>query len=193
MALQMNPDYTRQLERLIVVLSNRELIPTWMISLVGVLIGALLTLLLGIWKERYETKRRKHRLERAICVELLFNHLSALAILEIHSGSHLTKPFAEAFTFEALEAAKFHGDIMYEIPHFPVMRILYRLYEILSRLRDPEPQTEALAKNAVKLFETDFAKGKLNQQLFIALAEDLGPTLKSRLVSLMNGTAEPQQ
>jgi hypothetical protein len=50
----MNPDYTPQLERLIAVLSSRDSIPTWVVSIVSVVVGALLTLLFGVWKERYE-------------------------------------------------------------------------------------------------------------------------------------------
>jgi hypothetical protein len=39
----MNPDYTQQLERLIAILSHKPSVPSWVISIVGVVIGAVLT------------------------------------------------------------------------------------------------------------------------------------------------------
>lgn len=44
----MNPDYSSQLERLITVLSHKDPVPSWVISIIGVVIGGVLTVLLGV-------------------------------------------------------------------------------------------------------------------------------------------------
>lgn len=191
----MNPDYTPQLERLIAALSNRDVIPTWVISIGSALIGALFTLLFGIWKERHERKRRTKRLETAICGELLLNHTSLLGAFATDYDFHRIEPaqtaFGGMFTFDGLENAKSHGDIMYEIPHFAAVRTLYKMYHMMSDLHGGGPQTEALARDGVSNFETLFVQGDLNQRLFIKLSETCAPALKSRLVALANGSTKP--
>jgi hypothetical protein len=191
----MNPDYTSQLERLINVLSHKDSVPTWVISIVGVVIGAALTLLFGIWKERHEAKRRKKRLERAICGELLLNHQSLFGALATDFDFNHIKPtqtpFGGMFTFDALENAKNHGDILYEIPHFAVMRSLYKMYQMMSELHGGGPHTEALARDGVRNFETLFSQGDLVQRILIKLSDTCAPALKSRLVALAKGEVKP--
>ena len=116
----MNPDYTDQLERLIAVLSQEDLLPTWVISIISVVIGALATLLLGLLKEKHEAKRRKMRVERAICGELLLNHGSLFGMFvtsfEFHRLKETQKAFDGLFSFDALENARTQLDVLYEIP-----------------------------------------------------------------------------
>jgi len=191
----MNPDYTDQLERLIAVLSQEDLLPTWVISIISVVIGALATLLLGLLKEKHEAKRRKMRVERAICGELLLNHGSLFGMFvtsfEFHRLKETQKAFDGLFSFDALENARTQLDVLYEIPNFALMRTLYKSYEMMSNSQGGGTQVELLARDILKKFESFFVSNQLNQQLLIELSETCAPILKARLLALSVGNIKP--
>lgn len=193
----MNPDYSQQLERLITALSHKDPVPTWAISIVGVVVGAVLTMILGIWKERYEARRRRAKLERAICGEILLNHSSLFGTLATDYGFNRIKPtqtpFGGMFTFDALENAKAQGDVLYDIPNFAAMRTLYKVYQNMLELHGGGPQTQALAHDGVKAFETLFVQRDLNQRVFLQLCETCAPNLKPRLDALARNELKPEQ
>ena len=134
----MNPDYTQQLERLITLLSPKGPVPSWVISIIGVVTGAVLTMLLGIWKEQHEARLRRAKLERAICGEILLNHSSLFGTLatdyEFNRIKPTQTPFGGIFTFDALDNARAQGDVVYEIPNFAAMRTLYKMYQNMVEL-----------------------------------------------------------
>ena len=193
----MNPDYTQQLERLITILSHKDAVPSWVISIVGVVIGAVLTMSLGIWKERREAKHRRSRLERAICGEILLNHSSLLGTLAADYEFNRIRPtqtaFGGIFTFDALENAKAQGDGLYEIPHFGAMRTLYKMYQMMTELHGGGATTLSLAHDGVKAFETLFVQRDLNQRLFLQLCDTCAPNLKPRMEGLARNEVKPGQ
>ena len=134
----MNPDYSQQLDRLIAVLSHKDLVPSWVISIIGVVIGAVLTMALGVWKERHEARRRRTKLERALCGEILLNYSALLGTLttdyEFNRIKPTQTPFGGMFTFDALANAKAHGDVLYDIPNFAAMRTLYKIHQGMMEL-----------------------------------------------------------
>ncbi len=193
----MNPDYTQPLQRLIAILSHKDPLPSWVISIIGVVIGALLTTFLATWRERHEAKRRGAKLERAICGEILLNHSTLLGTLATNFEFDRIKPtqtaFGGMFTFDALENAKAQGDVLYDIPNFAAMRTLYKMYQNMTELHGGGPQTEALAHDGVKAFETFFVQGDLNRRLFLRLCETCAPNLKPRLEALVSNELKPGQ
>jgi len=196
----MNPDYSSQLERLIEVLSQTAPVPSWMISIIGVVIGSVLTVLLGVWKERHEAKRRRAKLERAICGEVLLNHSSLLGTLgtldtdyDFNRIGPTQAPFGGMFTFDALENAKAHGDVLYDIRNFSALRTLYKMYQNMLKLHGGGPQTRVLAHDSVNTFEKLFIQGDINQNLFLQLCETCAPNLRPRLDALARGDLKPGQ
>jgi hypothetical protein len=191
----MNPDYTGQLERLITILSQKDPLPTWVISIISVVIGAFATLFLGLLKEKHEAKRRKKRVERAICGELLLNYASLFGMLtpdfDFHRVAANQKAFDGIFTFDALETARGQVEVLYDIPHFAVVRTLYKMYEMMSNVQGGGPNTEGLAQDRVRNFESFFVSSQLNQQLLIELSETCAPNMKARLLALSVGSIKP--
>lgn len=193
----MNPDYTKQLERLISVLSHQDPVPAWVISIVSVVIGAGFTVMLGSWKEHHDAKRRIKKLERAMCGELVVNHCSLLGMIATHYDftrmKPTQKPFGGMFTLDVLEGAKAHGDVLYDVPKFAAMRTLYMMYQGMLELNGGGPSTEALAHDSINAFEMLFVQGDLNQQLIIELCETCSPNWQVRLVALSNHEIKPGQ
>jgi hypothetical protein len=193
----MDPDYSQQIERLIAAVSHKDPVPAWVISLVSVVVGAVMTALLGVWKERRDAKRRRTKLERAVCGEILLNHSALLGTLMTKYQFDRIKPtqtpFGGMFTFDALENAKAHGDVLYDVPNFAAMRTLYKMYQGMAELHGGGAQTEALASDGVRAFETLFVQGNLDQRLFITLCGQCAPNLTPRLQGLAAMQMKPGQ
>ena len=169
--------------------------PTWAVSIVSIVIGAILTASLAFWRDRYDTRHKRMRLEKAICGELLVNHSSLFGTLVTdydfnRVASHQT-PFGGMFTFDALESAKSQSDILYEVPNYAALRTLYKMYHGMTELKGGGQSMEALARDGVSTFETFFAQGHINQRLVLHLSETCAPNLKSRLEGLRDGQITP--
>src|SRR4051812_41792608 len=119
------PDYSQQLERLIVALGHKDPIPTWVVSIISAAAGSIVTILLGFWKERHDARSRRKKLERAMCGEMLLNYSALLGTLttnfEFDRIADHQKPFDGIFTFDALENARMKGDVLYDVPNFAAM------------------------------------------------------------------------
>jgi hypothetical protein len=117
----MMPDYS-QLERLIAALAHKDPVPTWVVSIVRAIVGSVVTIFLGLWKERHDAKSRRKRIERAIYGEILLNYSSLFGTLTTdfrfdRIADH-QKPFEGMFTIDALESAKSQGDVLHDVPNF---------------------------------------------------------------------------
>jgi hypothetical protein len=171
--------------------------PTWIVSVISVAVGAVLTASFAFWKDRHEANRKRKQLEQALCGELLVNYSTLVGTLVTNFEFDHIKPtqaaFGGMFTFDALETAKAHGDVLYNIPHFAAIRTLYKVYQNLHELKGGGPHTEGAARDSVKAFETLFAQGELNQRPFLRLADPCAPNLKSRLEALSTKALQPGQ
>jgi hypothetical protein len=183
------------LERLISILSRKDPVPAWAVSLIGVIVGAVLTTVLGVVKERREAKRRLKGLERAIYGELLLNHMALLGTLmtkyEFDRIAPHQEPFGGMLTWDTLDNAREHGDVLYDVPNFALLRTLYKCYQGVAAVKGGGHSAQALAADTVRHFETVVAQGNLNQKLCLDVCNRSIPNLTPRLRRLVGGEIRP--
>ena len=193
----MMPDYSQQLERLIAALSHKDPLPTWVVSIMSALLGSVVTILIGFWKERHDAKNRTKRIERAIYGELLLNYSSLFGTLatdfEFHRISDHQKPFEGMFSWNELENAKTHGDVLYDVPNFAAMRTLYKMFEAISSVKGGGEHVHGLAVDGVRNFETFFVQGTISQNLIVEMCATCAPNLITRFTALVEKKIEPGQ
>jgi hypothetical protein len=160
-------------------------------------VGSVLTILLGFWKEQHEAKRRRKRIERAICGEVLLNYSSLLGTLttdfKFDRIADHQKPFEGMFTFDALENTRAQGDVLYDVPNFAVMRTLYKMFENISLVSGGGQHVQELAVDGVRNFESLLVDGKINRNLIVEMSETCAPNLISRLKALVEKKIKPGQ
>ena len=83
--------------------------------------------------------------------------------------------------------------VLYDVPNFAAMRTLYKMYQGMAELHGGGAQTEALASDGVRAFETLFVQGNLDQRLFITLSMQCAPNLTPRLQGLAATQMKPGQ
>jgi hypothetical protein len=191
----MIPDYSRQLERLIAVLSQKDSVPTWVISIVSAIAGALVTILLGLWKDRHDARHRRRRIERSICGEMLLNYSSLLGTLTIDFDFDRVAPhqkgFEGLFSLAEPDNARERGDILYDIPNFGAIQTVYKIYKMISEVSGGGADVRDLAVDGVRNFESLFVSNQLNRDLLIEMSTTCAPKLKPRLLALRENRINP--
>jgi len=66
----MEANYSRQLEAIVAALSRREAIPSWVIGLIGTVLGAVLGALSTIGLERWRQSEKIRDLKKGLCLEI---------------------------------------------------------------------------------------------------------------------------
>ena len=191
----MSPDYSAQLDRLIAAVSQREVVPAWVVSLVGVILGAVLTILLSHWKERHDAATRIKAVERSLYGEMVLNHASLVgyfvARFEFNRVAQHQLPFDGVFTFDVLNSAKGAGESLFDVPNFGAIQTVFKMHRQIASVSGGGPEVRALAEDGIKHFETLLAQGHVKQALVIEMCSISAPNLAARMKSVVTGGIRP--